>query len=186
MLISQQPMFSFDGKDDQKQTIFNLIFSFPFAFALRKITVHGCPCASSKWTFIQQLLIRYSVVSGTVLYLVSGTVLGARGKAVNYKNKQKPCLYRAQIPKKVKGKVAQSCPTHCNPVDYTVHGILLGRIQEWVVFPFSRGLFPPQGLNPGILHCRWILYQHSYKASPFPKKGNAKECSNYHTVALIS
>ena len=156
-----------------------------FVFALRKI-VHGCLCASSKWTFIQQLLIRYSVVSGTVLYLVSGTVLGARGKALNYKNKQKPCLYRAQIPKKVKGKVAQSCLTHCNPMDYTVHGILLARIQEWVVFPFSRGLFPAQGLNPGIPHCRWILYQHSYKASPFPKKGNVKECSNYHTIILIS
>ena len=24
------------------------------------------------------------------------------------------------------------------------------------------------------------------KVSPIPKKGNAKECSNYHTIALIS
>ena len=36
-------------------------------------------------------------------------------------------------------KVAQSCPTLCNPVDYTVHGILQARILEWVAFPFSRG-----------------------------------------------
>ena len=34
-------------------------------------------------------------------------------------------------------KVAQSCPTLCNPMDYTVHGILQGRILEWVTFPFS-------------------------------------------------
>ena len=27
----------------------------------------------------------------------------------------------------------------CDPVDYTVHGILQARILEWVAFPFSRG-----------------------------------------------
>ena len=39
---------------------------------------------------------------------------------------------------KVKVKVAQSCLTLCNPMDYTVHGILQARILEWVAFPFSR------------------------------------------------
>ena len=39
----------------------------------------------------------------------------------------------------VKVKVAQSCPTLCNPMDYTAHGILQARILEWVAFPFSRG-----------------------------------------------
>ena len=28
------------------------------------------------------------------------------------------------------------------------------------------GIFPTQGLNPGLLHCRWILYQLSHKGSP--------------------
>ena len=36
-------------------------------------------------------------------------------------------------------KVAQSCPTLCDPMDYIVHGILQARILEWVAFPFSRG-----------------------------------------------
>ena len=36
-------------------------------------------------------------------------------------------------------KVTHSCPTLCNPVDYTVHGILQARILEWVAFPFFRG-----------------------------------------------
>ena len=36
-------------------------------------------------------------------------------------------------------KVVQSCPSLCNPVDYTVHRILQARILEWVAFPFSRG-----------------------------------------------
>ena len=30
-------------------------------------------------------------------------------------------------------------PILCDPIDYTVHGILQARILEWVAFPFSRG-----------------------------------------------
>ena len=44
-------------------------------------------------------------------------------------------------------KVAQSCPTLCDPMDYTVHGILQARILEWVAFPFSRGL-PNSEIKP--------------------------------------
>jgi len=29
-----------------------------------------------------------------------------------------------------------------------------------------KGIFPTQGLNPGLLHCRWILYQLIYQGSP--------------------
>ena len=36
-------------------------------------------------------------------------------------------------------RVAQLCPTLCNPRDHTVHGILQARILEWVAVPFSRG-----------------------------------------------
>ena len=39
----------------------------------------------------------------------------------------------------VKVKVTQSCLTLCDPMDYTVHGILQARILQWVAFPFSRG-----------------------------------------------
>ena len=61
----------------------------------------------------------------------------------------------------VKVNVAQSSPTLCDHMDYTVHGILQARILEWIAFPFFRGYFPTQGLNPGLPHCRWILYQLS-------------------------
>ena len=40
---------------------------------------------------------------------------------------------------KVKRKVAQSCPTLCVFMDYTVHGTLQVRILEWVAYPFSSG-----------------------------------------------
>ena len=39
----------------------------------------------------------------------------------------------------VKVKFAQLYPTLCDPMDYTVHGILQARILEWVTFPFSKG-----------------------------------------------
>ena len=41
-------------------------------------------------------------------------------------------------------KVAQWCPTLCNPIDYTVHGILQSRILKWAAFPFSRGSSQPR------------------------------------------
>ena len=41
-------------------------------------------------------------------------------------------------------KVTQSCPTLCDLMDYTVHGILQARILEWVTFPFSRGSSQPR------------------------------------------
>ena len=44
----------------------------------------------------------------------------------------------------VKVKVAQSCPTPCDLMDYTVHGILQARILEWVAFPFSSRSSQPR------------------------------------------
>ena len=79
-------------------------------------------------------------------------------------------------------KVAQLYLTLCDPIDYTVHGILRARILEWVPFPspgdlpnqntgvgslsLLQGIFPTQGLNRGLPHCRQILYQLSDQGSP--------------------
>ena len=46
-----------------------------------------------------------------------------------------------------KVKFTQSCPTLCDPVDYTVYGILQARILKWVAFPFSRGSSQPRDWN---------------------------------------
>ena len=43
----------------------------------------------------------------------------------------------------VKVKVAQSCLTLCDPMDYTVHGILQARTLEWVALRFPRGSSQP-------------------------------------------
>ena len=77
---------------------------------------------------------------------------------------------------KVKVKVAQSCPTLCDPMDCTI---------PWTVFiPWNspgqntgvsslsllQGIFPTQGSNPGLPYCRRILYQLSYQGSPSLEK----------------
>ena len=69
-------------------------------------------------------------------------------------------------------EVAQFCPTLCNPVDSSlpgsaVHRIFQARILEWAAISFSRGIFPTQGLNPGLLHCRQTLYRLSHQGSIF-------------------
>ena len=47
---------------------------------------------------------------------------------------------KENIERGVEMKVAQLCPTLCDPMDYnTVHGILHSRILEWVAYPFSGG-----------------------------------------------
>ena len=41
-------------------------------------------------------------------------------------------------------KSLQSCLTLCDPLDYTLHGILQARILEWTAIPFSRGSSQPR------------------------------------------
>ena len=48
----------------------------------------------------------------------------------------------------------------------SVQGIPQARTLEWVSHSLLQGIFPPQGLNPGLQHCRQILYQLSHKGSP--------------------
>ena len=47
-------------------------------------------------------------------------------------------------PEELKVKVAQSCPTVGDPMDYTVLGILQARILECLAFPYSRGSSKPR------------------------------------------
>ena len=51
-------------------------------------------------------------------------------------------------------------------MDCIVQGILQARILEWVALALLQGIFPIQGSNPGLVHCRQILYQLSHKGSP--------------------
>ena len=55
-----------------------------------------------------------------------------------------------------------SDPINCSPLGSSVHGILQARILEWVAISFSRGIFPTQGSNQGLLRCRRIIYRLSH------------------------
>ena len=70
--------------------------------------------------------------------------------------------------------VTQSCPALCDPMDcrllgFSVHGILQARLPGvggGGYHSLLQGIFPTQGLNPGVLSCRWILYCLSHQGSP--------------------
>ena len=64
---------------------------------------------------------------------------------------------------------SQLCLTVCDPVDgsppgSSVHGILQNT--EVDSHSLLQGIFPTQGSNPGLLHCRQILYLLSHQGSP--------------------
>ena len=67
--------------------------------------------------------------------------------------------------------VAQSCPTLCNLMDCSppgssVHGDSPGKNTGVGCYAFFQGNFLIQGLNPGLLHCKQILYCLSHQGSP--------------------
>ena len=67
--------------------------------------------------------------------------------------------------------VTQSCPTLCNPMDCSpsgssVHGDSLAKNTRVGCHSLLQGTFPTQGLNPGLLHWRQILYWLSHQGSP--------------------
>ena len=64
--------------------------------------------------------------------------------------------------------VSQLCRTLCNPMYYSppgssVHGDSPGRNTGVGFHDLLQGIFPTQESKPGLLHCRQILHQLSYK-----------------------
>ena len=55
---------------------------------------------------------------------------------------------------------------------WTIQSMEFSRPKYWSRQLYSpgdsllQGIFPTQGSNPGVLHCRWILYQLSHQRSP--------------------
>ena len=73
---------------------------------------------------------------------------------------------KVSIQVKGKVKVTQLCLTLCNLMDYTVHGKSPGQYTGVGSLSLLQGILPTQGSNPGLLHCRQILYQLSHNGSP--------------------
>ena len=98
--------------------------------------------------------------------------------------------------------VIQLCLTLCDSMDcrllgFSIQGILQARILEWVATAFRRSSKPRIEAGSPTLQTdflpsdKWKTQQwpQDWKRSvfiPVLKKGNAKECSEYCTIALIS
>ena len=66
----------------------------------------------------------------------------------------------------LKVKATQSCPTLCSPPGSSVHADSPGKnTGVGCVFLLQR-VFPAQGSNLGLLHCRHIVYHLSHQGSP--------------------
>ena len=68
--------------------------------------------------------------------------------------------------------VAQSCPTHCNPMDCSppdssVHGDSPGKNTGVACHALLQCIFPTQGSNPGLPRYRRISYRLSHQGSPY-------------------
>ena len=67
----------------------------------------------------------------------------------------------------------------CSPPHSSVHGDFAGKNTGVGCHALLQGIFPSQGLSPGLLHCRQILYRLSPQGSlrilewqPIPSPGD--------------
>ena len=84
-----------------------------------------------------------------------------------------------------KVKVAQSCPTFCDLMWPHLYSPWNSPGQNTGVGSLSlfQGIFPTQGLKPGLPHCRWILYQLSLKGS---LNEEMKHWKNHRFISIIT
>ena len=80
------------------------------------------------------------------------------------------CMWAPKPPHRcyarIRAKSLQPCPTlwdprDCSPPGSSTHRDSPGKNTGVGCRAFLQGIFPTQGSNPGLPHCRWILYQLS-------------------------
>ena len=87
--------------------------------------------------------------------------------------------------------VTQPCPTRCDPMDCSltgssVYGDSPGKSTGVGAHIFLQGIIPTQGLNPGLLHCRQILYHLSQQRSMYVVLCFLSQCQINYTAAAKS
>ena len=92
----------------------------------------------------------------------------------------------------VKVKVAQSCPTLCSHMDCTPWNSP-GQNTGVGSLSLLQEIFPTHGWNPGLPHCRQILYHLSHKGSPrilkwvaYPFSSGSSQPRNRTRVSCIA
>ena len=84
--------------------------------------------------------------------------------------------------------VAQSCLTLCDPMDCSlssscVHGDSPGKNIGVGCHFLLQGIFPTQGSNPGLPHCRQIPYHLSHQGSP---RNNQRKQTERHSTKHLA
>ena len=79
----------------------------------------------------------------------------------------------------------------CNPLDCShpvssVHGVSQANILKWVAIAFSRGIFPTQGSNPCLLHCRQIIYHWATMGAQIKSQFHHSVMSDHGLQASLS
>ena len=77
---------------------------------------------------------------------------------------------KIELPCTVLCLVAQLCLTLCYPMDCSLPGSSVhrdspGKNTGVCCHALLQGNFPTQGLNPGLLNCKWILYSLNHQES---------------------
>ena len=80
-------------------------------------------------------------------------------------------MERKPTRKESESEVVQSCLTPCDLMDCSlpgssVHGIFPGKNTGVGCYFLLQEIFPTQGLNPGLPHCRQVLYHLSHQGNP--------------------
>ena len=83
----------------------------------------------------------------------------------------------------MKVKAAQSGPTLCDPMDYTVHGILQARILEWVAVPFLRGSSQSRDWTQVSRIAGWFFTSWATRESPV---GSLRWLNTWHRERSFS
>ena len=77
--------------------------------------------------------------------------------------------------------------TLCDPMDFMPPassiqwGFSKARILGWVAM--LQGIFPTQGWNPGLPHCRWTLYHLRYRGSP---ESSLSQVETFEFLAVVT
>ena len=94
------------------------------------------------------------------------------------KNTGVGCHFLLQCMKVSESEVAQSCPTlcefmDCSPPCSSIHGIFPGKSIGLGCHFLLQGIFPTQGSNLGLPHCKQTLYCLSHQGSNSDRLINA-------------
>ena len=83
--------------------------------------------------------------------------------------------------------VTQSSPTLCDPIDCSPPGSSVdrnspGKNSGVGCHALLQGIFPTQGSNPGLRHCKWILHHLSHQGSPKQETGDRERISTWESL----